>query len=60
MARKITQANVLAKLRALASSINRLTERELRLGKPISWGVLVPPAPNTTRGRTPNPFSGGN
>jgi hypothetical protein len=44
----------------LASSIKRLTSYCLRKGKPIPWGVFVLPPPNTTLGRTPNPFTGGN
>lgn len=47
-------------LNALAVSINRLTEHNLKKGKPVPWGVLTPPPPNTVLGRTPAPFSGGN
>jgi hypothetical protein len=48
------------KMKSLAVSINALTRRELRLGKPISFGVMTVIPPNVTPGRTPNPFSGGN
>jgi hypothetical protein len=49
-----------ALLRAAAASINRLAAHSLKKGKPVPWGTLTPPPPNTTLGRTPTPFSGGN
>lgn len=60
MGRRVTMAGVKRRLELAASSIKRLTLHQLKKGKPVSWGVLTPPAPNTTLGRTPNPFSGGN
>lgn len=47
-------------LNQLADSINRLAAHSLKKGKPVPWGVLTPPTPNTVLGRTPTPFSGGN
>lgn len=47
-------------LKAAAASISRLAAHSLKNGKPIPWGVLTPPPPNTILGRTPTPFSGGN
>jgi hypothetical protein len=58
--RGITLKRVQRRMAQLAGNINSLTLRELRKGKPVSFGTLTPPAPNTTLGRTPNPFSGGN
>jgi hypothetical protein len=48
------------KMLSLQVSINALTRRELRLGKPVSFGFMTVIPPNTTIGRTPLPFSGGN
>lgn len=58
--RVVTLKKVQATMRLLAHRISRLTLRETRLGKPISYGVFSVPAPNTDLRRTPNPFSGGN
>jgi hypothetical protein len=58
--RGITVKRVQRRLAALAGSIKALADRATRKGKPIPWGVLVPPPPNTTPGRTPAPFTGGN
>lgn len=47
-------------MKRLVASINALTKREIRLGKAISFGVFTVIPPNTVKGRTPTPFSGGN
>lgn len=60
MAKKPTLRLIQRRLELAAASINRLTTYQLRHGKPISYGVLTVPPPNTTPGRTPNPFTGGN
>lgn len=48
------------KMVSLQVSINALTRRENRLGKAVSFGPMIVPAPNTDKRRLPNPFSGGN
>jgi len=58
--RGMTLARVKRRMAQLASNINSLTKREIAKGKAISFGVLVPPPPNVTKGRTPDPFTGGN
>jgi hypothetical protein len=58
--RGMTLARVKRRLAQLASNINSLTKREIKGGRAISFGTLTPPSPNTTKGRTPTPFSGGN
>lgn len=58
--RGMTLARVKRRLAQLASNINALTKREIAKGRAISYGVLAPPPPNTVKGRTPDPFSGGN
>jgi hypothetical protein len=55
-----TLKKVQARMRLLASTISSLTARQLRKGKPVSYGAFTVPPPNVTPGRTPNPFSGGN
>lgn len=55
-----TIKKVQARLRLAAATISSLTRRQLRKGKPVSYGVLTVPTPNVTAGRTPNPFTGGN
>jgi hypothetical protein len=45
----------------LANTISSLTRRQLKKGKPVSYGVFnAALPPNTILGRTPTPFSGGN
>ena len=56
----ITLKKVQRRMRQLASNINSLTLRELKKGRPVSYGVFTAIPPNTTLGRTPTPFSGGN
>lgn len=60
MARRITLKGIQRQMARLARSINRARTQALRKGNPIPWGELTPPAPNTTRGRVPSPFTGGN
>jgi hypothetical protein len=55
-----TLKKVQARMRLLAATISSLTRRQLRKGKPVSYGVFTVPVPNTTPGRIPNPFTGGN
>jgi hypothetical protein len=56
-----TVKKVQSRMRLLAATIRSLTKRQLRKGKPVSYGVFdATLPPNTTEGRTPNPFSGGN
>lgn len=60
MARKPTLALIRNRLKLAAASISRLTKYQLRKGRAVSYGVLTVPSPNTTLGRTPDPFTGGN
>jgi hypothetical protein len=60
MAKKPTLRLIQRRLQLAADSISRLTRYQLRHGKPISYGVLTVPTPNTVPGRVPNPFTGGN
>lgn len=57
---KISLARVKRDLEAAAHSIKRMTEKAIRDGKPVPYGTLTVPTPNTTPGRTPAPFTGGN
>lgn len=60
MPAKQTVKKIQTVMKRLATNINALTRREVRLGKAISFGVFTVIAPNTVKGRTPNPFTGGN
>lgn len=60
MPRVMTLKRVQGRMRLLARSITSLTRRQLRQGKPVSYGMFAVPTPNGVLGRTPNPFSGGN
>jgi len=60
MPTRVTVAHSTNLLEKTARNIKRLTEWSLRKGRAIPYGVLTPPTPNTTIGRTPDPFTGGN
>jgi hypothetical protein len=60
MASKVTMRHTQNLMARLASSINRLAQHSLKKGKPVPFGPMTPPTPNTVLGRAPNPFTGGN
>jgi hypothetical protein len=61
MPAKMTVGKVQRQMKRLASNIRTLTRREIRKGKPISYGVFNDGlSPNEDIRRTPTPFSGGN
>jgi hypothetical protein len=61
MPAKLTIGKVQRQMKRLAGNIRTLTRREVRLNRPISYGVFPdpPPPPNIVLGRTPTPWTPG-